>query len=365
VIWLLAVNTLRQPWQRVGLVACLLTAPGVEAAIGLAQFASGDGPPSFRLAPGSPFVRAYGTIGQPNSFAGYLNMAWPLALALAVAMSMQAWHWMRGNQRRTRNDAELRFIARACLRWWSAAGVWLTAALLLAALGVSFSRGGWLGAAFGLTAMSLLVRTLRRWILPALVVLGLLLLALGGLGILPSAVAGRLASITRSLALFDAGSVQITDENFAVVERMAQLQAGWRMFAAHPLGGVGPGNYTPAYSDFAVLPWYASRGHAHNYYLHIAAEAGAFGLLAYIALLIGTIRCGLAALRRIGSSARHSLVVGCCGIIATTAGHNIFENLHVLSLGIQLAAVWGLLDWLASDDQEQHLNTGANTCAIS
>ena len=25
------------------------------------------------------------------------------------------------------------------------------------------------------------------------------------------------------------------------------------------------------------------------------------------------------------------------------AGHNVFENLHVLNLGIQLSAVWGLM----------------------
>lgn len=75
---------MRRRWQLWALVACLLLAPAAEAALGLAQFVRGYGPPSFRLAAGLPFVRAYGTIGQPNSFAGYLNMAWPLALALAV-----------------------------------------------------------------------------------------------------------------------------------------------------------------------------------------------------------------------------------------------------------------------------------------
>ncbi len=76
---------------------------------------------------------------------------------------------------------------------------------------------------------------------------------------------------------------------------MAQIQAGWRMVRAHPLTGVGPGNYTPAYGDVAVFPWYASRGHAHNYYLHIAAESGLIGLLAYLALLGGLIAQALVA----------------------------------------------------------------------
>jgi O-antigen ligase len=342
-IWLLAVNTLRRPWQIAGLVACLLLAPAADAAIGLAQFATGDGPPSFRLAAGLPFSRAYGTIGQPNSFAGYLNMAWPLALALAVGASLDFRFWIL-DLRASRQSK----IKKLKSKLFLALASWLLAILLLAALVASFSRGGWVGAAAGLLAMALLLGRRAARLAIAAVVAAALLLAFGGL-VLPGAVAARLASITRSIALFDAGSAQVTGENFAVVERMAQLQAGWRMFAAHPLVGVGPGNYTPAYPDFAVLPWYASRGHAHNYYLHMAAEAGLLGALAYVALLGGVVRAGLVALRRAGSIFRHGTAIGCCGIIVTTAAHNLFENLHVLSMGVQLAAVWGLLCVLATN----------------
>jgi O-antigen ligase len=225
---------------------------------------------------------------------------------------------------------------------------WSATVLLLAALIASFSRGGWVGAGIGLLAMTIaLGRPIARWAAAGLAA-GALLLALGGAGLLPQPIARRVASITRSVSIFDPGSVQVTDENFAVVERMAQLQAGWRMFVARPLVGVGPGNYNAAYSDFAVAPWYASRGHAHNYYLHMAAEAGAPGALAYLALLAGLSYQSLAALRRANGTFRRSVVVGCCGIIAATAGHNLFENLHVLSMGVQLAAVWGLIVVLAN-----------------
>ncbi|HRC75342.1 MAG TPA: O-antigen ligase family protein, partial [Kouleothrix sp.] len=136
-IWWIATDTARHPRDIAVLVGCLLLAPLAEAIIGLAQFASGDGPPSFRIAAGLPYVRAYGTIGQPNSFAGYLNMAWPLALALAAGITWRAW------RRRTMPQAIL------------AAGLWLVAALLLAALLASFSRGAWLGAALGLLGLAL------------------------------------------------------------------------------------------------------------------------------------------------------------------------------------------------------------------
>jgi O-antigen ligase len=176
-----------------------------------------------------------------------------------------------------------------------------------------------------------------------LVVVAVIAAIIGLAQVLPAPVAERLASIGRSVGIFDASRVVVTPENFAVVERMAHLQAGWRMLRAHPLAGVGPGNFTPAYPDFAVAPWYASRGHAHNFYLQIAAEAGALGLLAYLALIGALIRQAALALRRASGTVPRGIAVGCCGIIAAVAGHNLFENLHVLNMGIQLAGVWAIL----------------------
>jgi O-antigen ligase len=346
-IWLMVVSLARRRWHVVGLIACLLLAPAAEAVLGLAQFMAGAGPPSFRISPDMPFVRAYGTIGQPNSFAGYLNMAWPLALALGAGV---AWRWLRA--RRTKQAAENQrpkpeqSVAPASLVVWSLV-LGVVSASLLGGLVASLSRGAWVGAAIGVLGLALALgvtigRRARVWLFAAVgaTVLGL---ALGGAGLLPDFVGARLASITRYLAIFDAGTAPVTRENFAVVERMSQMQAGWRMFLAHPLLGVGPGNYGVAYPQFAVGTWYISRGHAHNYYLHMAAETGLAGLAAYMALLTGLVWRASAILRHPSSTFFHSAAVGCCGIIAAVVGHDLFENLHVLSMGVQLAGVWGLL----------------------
>jgi O-antigen ligase len=330
-IWLMVLALARRPWQIAGLIACLLLAPAAEALLGVTQFLTGDGPPSFRISPALAFMRAYGTIGQPNSFAGYMNMAWPLAVAIAG-------YWILGY---TLNpESKVQSLKPKILLVLSSL---LLVLLLLSALAASLSRGAWVGAVCGVVGMALALGPRpRRWTLAALG-LAVLGLGLGGAGLLPNVLADRLASITRYLAIFDAGAVAITPENFAVVERMAQMQAGWNMFLAHPLTGVGPGNYTSAYPAFAVGTWYASRGHAHNYYIHMLAEAGLIGALAYLALLAGVIRQAAATLRAENRTIWHSAAIGCCGIIAAVVGHDMFENLHVLSMGIQLAAVWGLL----------------------
>lgn len=354
-IYLLTFNTIaagpadgRWRWRAAGLVVCLLLAPLATALFGLWQFVTASGPLSFQVADGR-FVRAYGTIGQPNSFAGYMNMAWPLAggLALAGLVSLVGGRRAAGAGPTGRRRLLLLSALLGAL------------GLLVGALLASFSRGGWVGAlaggvALGLALAATLGPTLRRWVwrgVGAAAVGALALLLLGGGGLLPDALAQRVASITRNLRLFDVRTVAVNPENFAVVERMAHLQAAWAMFNDYPLTGVGPGNFSLAYEGggatgsaaYTLHPWYGSRGHAHNYYLHIAAEAGLIGLLAYSLLLALLGVQAVAVLRCARGWFWRGVAIGGCGIITAVAAHNLFENLHVLNMGIQMAALWGLL----------------------
>lgn len=344
--WLIAATVVRRAWHVALVLACLVGAPLANALIGLGQSLSGDGPRAFRIVADLPFVRAYGTIGQPNSFAGYMNLGWPLALALAVGVSGQAIALLRQRPAAWRQGLAL-----------AAVGVllWAAAAVLLAALGASFSRGAWLGAVVGL--IGLLVSVGGR---PALAGAALLCAAgaialLGGAQLLPATIASRLASITGALSFFDPSSVSVTPANFAVVERMAQIWAGWRMFLSSPLVGVGPGSYTLAFQEYTSAPWFASRGHAHNYYLHLAAEAGLLGLAAYLALIGGVVAELRAALRHTDAPILRAALVGICGMIAALVGHNLFEHVHALHLSIQSAAAWGMataLRQLAEEHKE-------------
>lgn len=335
-------------WRVAALLVCLLAAPLTNGVLGLVQFALGLGPESFAI--GATWVRAYGTIGQPNSFAGYMNQSWPLAAGVALFALIAV---LQGVSRRLAN--------------WVLVGAGLVAALTGAALVVSFSRGGWVGAVAG--AMALLGvsfvmlpvkgRTmLWRWLLIGIGIV-VVVLGLGGSELLPDAVERRFVSLVNNLRLFDARGVEVTPENFAVVERMAHLQAGWRMFRKYPLLGVGTGNFSIAYEHtpgagewpFRVWPWRISRGHAHNYYLHIAAEAGVLGASAY-ALLIGAVILQIGrAVRRVRGWLWSGIVAGSAGVVAAVAVHNLFENLHVLNMGLQLGSIWALLT-LGEEDRQ-------------
>ncbi|MBX6342426.1 MAG: O-antigen ligase family protein, partial [Thermomicrobiaceae bacterium] len=137
--------------------------------------------------------------------------------------------------------------------------------------------------------------------------------------------------------------VVITPDNFAAVERMAHWQAGIAMFRAYPLTGVGIGNYNVRYPEFYVHPGFTvSRGHAHNYYIQAAAETGIIGLAAYVILILSALATSLRAALRSPTEIGKALGIGAVGVTAAVMVHNVVEDLHVLNLGVQLAAVWAL-----------------------
>ena len=305
------------------LLGTLLVAPGLAAVHGIYQFVTASGPPSYLIL-GGRFARAAATFVKPNPFAGYLNMAWPIAVVLAGFFAARRAHGGR------------RSLLLALL-FTAVAGV------LLLGLFASYSRGGWIGAVVAGLGLAVLAGRRTAALAGAAVVVFLLVGLLGVFSALPPVVVDRLEAITTNLRIFDAGKEPVNDENFAVVERMAHWQAAWRMWRAHPALGIGPGNFNEAYSDFFAGRWSISQGHAHNYYLHILAETGPVGLglylLLYVSLLVQALR-----LRWIGkNTVWGALGLGGCGIMLAVAGHNVFENLHVLNLGIQLSGVWGLL----------------------
>ncbi|MGC8952649.1 O-antigen ligase family protein [Chloroflexus sp.] len=338
-IYLAAMSALQDPdrvqWRRAVLVACLLAAPVITALIGIGQHLTGIGPASFAVGGGR--VRAYGTIGQPNSFAGYLNQAWPLATGFGLVMiAAHRWHTWRDRLH--------------------LGVVFITAGSLIGGLLVSFSRGGWLGAALGATVMTVVLgvwygRQMLRQSIPVI-----LMAVFGGVillnsGLLPTALSSRLTSIIVNLQPFDVRNIEITPDNFAVVERMAHLQAAWHMVRERPLLGVGPGNFTIAYERLVysgqtptwIKPWYDSRGHAHNYYLHIAAESGLIGLSAYLLLLGSVWHTAVRAVQQASDWFTRGIALGGIGVVSTLSGHNLFENLHVLNMGVQFGTIIALI----------------------
>jgi O-antigen ligase len=188
---------------------------------------------------------------NPDYLAQFLALALPLALTVA---GLPGPRWSRG-------------LAGA------AAGLGGLALLL------TFQRGGYLGAAVALGALLGLRRRARAgapggaWRLVA--VAGLLLLAAGTLDrlVLDGRILARLAGFARD------------------PHRVLLWTAALRMAGDQPLLGVGTGRYAfffHEYVDRGILVEFGPFwGTAHSTYLHVLAEQGTVGLLAFAGLFGG------------------------------------------------------------------------------
>ena len=329
-------DALDERWGR-WVVWSLLAAGSAEALLGIYQFLGRVGPEGFLLF--GRFMRAYGHFAQPNPFAGYLGLGLPLAYAL----TLESLHRQGGSGIGTL----LHRVGQALLRVMPVAAF----AVMALAMLMSWSRGGWVG----LVAALLVVTAARsRTALVTAAVIGLVvayLLLAGGARYLPPKLVQRVADFLPFVGTpypllgvggVDISSVEVNDANWAVIERMAHWQAAVDMFADHPWLGVGIGNYPVAYPQYAVGRWRDPLGHAHNYYLNIAAEAGILGFSAYL-LLFGA--CLVVSWRTIQRTQGYwrAVALGALGILVHLSVHNLFDNLFVHSMNVQLGLVLGLL----------------------
>lgn len=202
--------------------------------------------------------RAGAFLGNPNFLGGHLAMLLPLSVALAMDG--------RGGR--------LRRLSR-----------WALAALLGAGLVVTQTRGAWLGAAVGLGFFFWVCRSRMRGIVTRN------RLALGGLAG-AAVLALGLFFATHAQNLSRLSSIFSGDQE--LMRRFTLMSISLKAAAAHPLLGVGPGNFRIFFPQFqaqgiaqqALLgrPYIVTE-HAHNDFIQMAADCGFPALLLLLALL--------------------------------------------------------------------------------
>ena len=312
------------------LLAAMFLAGLSEAAIGIYQFLFQVGPAGFILF--DRFMRAFGTFEQPNPYAGYLGLIAPVALGVALAVTSEQSAVNSKTVHRSPFTVHLLIVILAAA----------ALAAMLAALFMSWSRGAWLGvgAALVITTVVQSRRALALSVIAAFVLTIVVLLS--SINIIPSVVAERFSGVADYFGVFDVRGVKVNDTNYAIVERMAHWESAAMMFAAHPLLGVGIGNYAVAYPAYALPGWSNPLGHAHNYYLNVAAEAGIVGLVAYVILWVAAFWQGWRAVR--GTRGWHrGIAAGLLGMLVALSVHNGFDNLFVHGMHVQVGIGLGIV----------------------
>ena len=319
-------------WEWV--VAGLVLAAAANAVIGVYIFFGGSG--ATHLLVNGRFFRAFGTFGQPNPFGGYMGLIAPIAIALATGYAHLAWRAWRRNRR-------IQLLACVLIVFYGICGLLIVAGLLL-----SWSRGAWLGFGVSIAALVLLIpRRIDSRLAVAAGIACVTLLAMQ-IGIMPGAISERINSAAVELVtLEDVRGVDITPDNYPIMERLAHWQAALNMARARPFLGVGFGNYPVAYDEYRLMNWPDSLGHAHNYYLNVLGEAGIIGLVAYLFMIGSMMRVALAARNHPDVIAR-STSIGIFSALVYLITHSLTDNLFVNNVFVHIGVMFGIISILNS-----------------
>lgn len=254
--------------------------------------------------------RASGTFICPNHLAGFLEMVFPLAAALAISG-------------RSRPLTRV-FVAYAC-------------AAILVGIAATRSRGGWLAAAAstGMLVLFLIRNRRYRWAALSLFI-----------------VAAGVGSMFYSTLLQDRVTATYL-RGPSKDTRLYYWDAAIGMWKTSPWFGVGPGHYDQRFRGFrqASDKTQARPGYTHNDYLNALADYGVVGLLLLLLPLVtvawAAVRCW-PYVQRGGDfsqqqSNRSALVIGSAAGLLAIAVHSFFDfNMHIpgnLLVAVILAAL--------------------------
>jgi tetratricopeptide (TPR) repeat protein len=198
----------------------------------------------------------------------------------------------------------------------------MLAAALAVVLALTMSRGGYLSAAAGVATLVVLRASVSSWVTQRLS--ARTLLAAGGLALLAGGVGFAIISATPGRTSGDLG-------------RLDMWQSAVRLTAAHPLTGVGPGLFGPAFrlerTPTLVQDKLAS---AHNVVLNNAAETGLPGLAVSLWLVIAFVR-GWWRQRMAASGGRQFRLDVCFAALVGLAVHSMVDVFTITPIMLTIA----------------------------
>lgn len=286
------VHSLRQV---MGLLKVMAAAAVVVAGYGLYQYLFGLDVSTLEWVDPERFpelkVRIFSTLQNPNLLAGFLVAAIAVALGIGSSLRIPAQRLALGS---------LVVLFLICLALTYSRGAWLSLAVVVGLYGVVYDRRYFWLLLFGPAVMLCFHEVL-----------------------------GRFTSI-----------FQVADTSSTL--RLALWHSTLAMIRDYPLFGIGWGVYWQVYPryDYFIANEDIIIYHAHNMYLHIAAETGLVGLAVFLAVL--AVHLWLA-LRLVRDQAVGTVVRGIAiGLAAAIIGFCVSGLTDYVLFSLQLA----LLAWL-------------------
>ncbi len=211
--------------------------------------------------------RVYSTFDNPNNYAEFIILMFPMALAFCIAIK----------------DRVKKLLAFVSL------------VLPIGALLMTYSRSGWISFA---VAVIVFIFLWNKKLLPLLIIAGILCIP-----ILPESIYNRILTI---------GSTKDTSNSY----RLYIWEAVLHVIRNEGITGVGlgSGNFRPEYLIYADNAALAAM-HSHMLYLELWVEMGILGIITYLSYYITTIRNSVIALRNASATVRYTLIGGVSALV--------------------------------------------------
>jgi O-antigen ligase len=238
--------------------------------------------------------RINASFNHPNSMGAYLVVMIPVCLALC-------WDLIVGKNRKD-------LVLRVC-------GAGIAAAVLMLVMGLTFSRGAWLGLVCAGLVFFLFDK--RTWF-PCLLIAGLFFAVFH-----PLLTHGRHVTLITD-NLYSSGIADMRGTG-----RITYWQDAWRIISENPVFGTGLNTYLKVIQDTAQ----ASQNHAHNCYLQVTAELGFVGLAAMMWVFGAVFLCVRRKVCAEPSSNERlvliALISGWIGLLVQSGVDNIFYSVQL------------------------------------
>lgn len=239
-------------------------------------------------------TRVFSVFGNPNILAEYLIMSIPISISL---------FWSTKKLLK-----KLIFL--------------VSSLILIGTLILTFSRGGWLGFAFGLLIFVVLV---EKRLLLSLIPAGVL-----AIFIMPSSVIHRIATIGNLSDSSNAYRIKVWTITLDII------RDNW-------MTGVGFG-YIPFRETFIKYIRTMNVYHAHNMYLETLAEMGIGGFLVFIAFIFIIYKYAIITLMKNNDRYLKIITAGLLAGLSSVLFHGLFEN--ILYLPRIIVTFWVLISFI-------------------
>jgi len=239
-------------------------------------------------------VRVFSFFNNPNILAEYLVMIIPISVSLF-------WYTKR-------LDKKIIFLG--------------TTLIMILALVLTLSRGGWIGFAFSALVFILLIE--KR------LLLSIIPISLGAIYLLPQTILNRILSIGNLADSSNAYRIKMWGITLDIIRD-------------YPMAGVGFGHlpFKQTYETYIrTMPIY----HSHNTYLQTAAETGIPGLIVFLFFLFILFKYSINSLNKTEDRYIRILSAGVLSGVAGVLAHGLVEN--VLYLPKIIMTFWFMIGFI-------------------